>query len=96
MRNGQELKKKNRHQEFLIELMNYQRDFVEFHKQKYAILKKQANSIRGHLDWKDRQESVRREKNEKERIKALREHDMDAYIELINTTKNKRLIEILQ
>jgi len=36
MRNGQELKKKNKHNEFITELMNFHRDFYEFHKKKYV------------------------------------------------------------
>ncbi|SBS80561.1 DEAD/DEAH box helicase, putative [Plasmodium ovale curtisi] len=35
------------------------------------------------------------EKEEKERMRLLRENDMDAYIKLIKTTKNKRLQELL-
>ena len=36
MRNGQELKKRNKHSEFITELMNFHRDFYEFHKKKYV------------------------------------------------------------
>ena len=59
------------------------------------MLRKLANNVRGHLDWKDRQESSRKEKNEKERLRALKANDIDAYIDLINNTKNNRLLEIL-
>jgi ATP-dependent helicase STH1/SNF2 len=59
------------------------------------VLRKLANNVRGHLDWKDRQELSRKEKNEKERLKALKANDIDAYIDLINNTKNNRLLEIL-
>lgn len=33
-----------------------------------------------------------RDKQERDRIKALKDNDMDAYINLINTQKNSRLI----
>ena len=33
-----------------------------------------------------------RDKQERDRIKALKDNDMDAYINLINTQKNSRLM----
>jgi hypothetical protein len=69
---------------------------MEFHKSKYTISKKLANSARGHIDWIERREEVVKEKNEKKRLKALWKYDIDEYLKLINHTKNTRLIEILQ
>jgi len=37
-----------------------------------------------------------RDKQERDRIKALKDNDMDAYINLINTQKNSRLMQILE
>ena len=37
-----------------------------------------------------------RDKEERDRIKALKENDFDAYINLINTQKNSRLLQILE
>jgi ATP-dependent helicase STH1/SNF2 len=98
---GQENKKRSKHTEIVNEVMNEHRDFFEFHRKKYvrniqAALKKCAYSIKAHIDMRDRQELARREKYEKERLKALKANDIDAYIDLINTTKNNRLLEIIQ
>jgi SWI/SNF-related matrix-associated actin-dependent regulator of chromatin subfamily A member 2/4 len=37
-----------------------------------------------------------RDRQERDRIKALKDNDMDAYINLINTQKNSRLMQILE
>jgi len=37
-----------------------------------------------------------KDKQERERIKALKDNDMDAYINLISTQKNSRLMQILE
>ena len=95
MRNGQELKKRNQQAQFLTQLLNYHREFFEFHKKKHGLLRKQAYGSKNFLDYIERQEIAKKEKFEKERLRALKENDMDAYIELINTTKNDRLLQIL-
>ena len=37
-----------------------------------------------------------RDKEDKDRIKALKENNIDAYINLITTQKNSRLLQILE
>ena len=37
-----------------------------------------------------------KDKEERDRIKALKDNDFDAYINMINTQKNSRLLQILE
>lgn len=59
-------------------------------------MKKNAYLTKAHLEQKERKELNLRDKAERDRIKALKDNDMDAYINLINTQKNSRLMQILE
>lgn len=92
MRNGQEIRRGARRKEFLKEVLEHQKDFVEFHKKRAAKIKKNAYLTKAHLEQKERKVLNNKDKQERERIKALKDNDMDAYINLINTQKNSRLM----
>ena len=96
MRSGQELRKKTRHREFLNEILNHAKEFSEFHKKKVYQIRKKANTIKSSLDSKEKKEQMARDKEERDRIKALKDNDFDAYINMINTQKNSRLLQILE
>ena len=95
MRNGQELKKRNRAREQVAEILNFQRDFFDFHKKKYNQLRKSAVGSRGKYEMRDKAEQNQRDREEQERIKALRENDLTKYYELVDATKNTRIFEII-
>jgi len=69
---------------------------VEFHKKRAAKTKKNAYLTKAHLEQKERKVLNNKDKQERDRIKALKDNDMDAYINLINTQKNSRLMQILE
>ena len=96
MRNGQETRRGARRKEFLKEVLDHQKDFIEFHKKRAAKIKKNAYLTKTHLEQKERKVMNIRDKQERDRIKALKDNDMDAYINLINTQKNSRLMQILE
>jgi hypothetical protein len=96
MRSGQELRKKTRHREFLNEILNHAKDFTEFHKKKLNHIRKKAILIKTSLDSKEKKEQMAKDKEERDRIKALKDNDFDAYINMINTQKNSRLFQILE
>lgn len=48
-------------------------------------MKKNAYLTKTHLEQKTRKVMNIRDKQERDRIKALKDNDMDAYINLINT-----------
>ena len=85
MRSGQELRKKTRHKEFLNEILYHAKEFTEFHKKRQNQIKKKAFIIKSNIDSKEKKEQMARDKEERDRIKALKENDFDAYINLINT-----------
>ena len=64
MRNGQELKKRNRHREQIAEILNFHRDFFEFHKKKYTNLRNNATKAKNKYEMKDKHEQVLRDREE--------------------------------
>ncbi|CAG9314111.1 SMARCA4_1 [Blepharisma stoltei] len=96
MRNGQDTKRKNQQMIFLSEVLNHQQDFFDFHRRNHANLRKNIYGGKGYLDYLDRQEKAKRDKDEKERLKALKDNNMEIYVDLLAKTKNERLLKILQ
>lgn len=93
---GTNSKQKEVHRNLIKDLYVHSNIFFEFHRKKVVNLRKNVNGCKNFIEILDRQGNAKREKNEKERMKALKENDLDAYIELINTTKNSRLLQILK
>ena len=85
MRSGQEVRRGARRKEFLKEVLEHQKEFWEFHKKRATRVKRAAYLTKTHLEQKERKVNNFRDKQQRERIKALRENDMDAYLSLINT-----------
>ena len=56
MRSGQELRRGARRKEFLKEVLDHQKDFIEFHKKRANKFKKQAYLTKTHLEHKERKE----------------------------------------
>ena len=96
MRSGQELRKKTRHKEFLNEILYHANKFTEFHKKRQNFVKKKCFVVKASLESKEKKEQLARDKQERERIKLLKDNDIEGYINLINTQKNSRLLQILE
>ena len=96
MRNGQESRKKARHREFLNKILAHAKNFVEFHKKKQGKMKKYAYETRNKLNWIEKKEQQAKDKEEKERLKALKENKFEVYLDLIIKEKNSRLLHILE
>jgi hypothetical protein len=90
------LRKKTRHKEFLNEILYHAKEFTEFHKKKQNHIRKRALIIKTSLESKEKKEQMARDKEERDRIKLLKDNDFGAYIDMINTQKNSRLLQILE
>lgn len=96
MRNGQENQKKARHKEFLNKILAHAKNFSEFHKKKAKKLKRFAFETRNKLNQIEKKEQQAKDKEEKERLRALKENKFEEYLDLIKKEKNSRLLEILE
>jgi hypothetical protein len=55
-------------------------------------VKKKAVMVKSSFESKEKKEQMARDKEERDRIKVLKENNLDEYIELITTQKNSRLL----
>jgi len=95
-RNGQDLKKLNQHREFVSEFITEQINFTDFQRKRVQTLRRLAKDAKSYIDSKERRRLGELDREQKQRLQMLKTFDMDAYIEMINKTKNERLFEILQ
>lgn len=95
MRSGQDNRKKNRHKEFLNEVLQHAKDFHEFHKKRYAQIKRKHHIFKNHIENKERKVTKEKNVEDQKRKQLLRENNFDDWLKLINFEKNERLMEIL-
>ncbi len=96
MRSGQEMRRGARRKEFLREVLDRQKEFVEFHKKRVSKIKRTAYFAKNFLQQKEKTIENKKNREEKERLDVLRKNDIEAYINLINTERNSRLMQILE
>jgi len=68
---------------------------MDFHKKKKANIKKICVLIKDHWEKEEKKEQKNKDKEEADRIKALKVNDFDGYIKLLERAKIDRLEEIL-
>jgi hypothetical protein len=54
MRSGQETRKKNRHRDFINEIILHAKEFNEFHKKRQMQIKRKANIFKNHIENRER------------------------------------------
>lgn len=69
---------------------------MDFHKTRRGLERKKANETKHTLERKERKELKKEEKEEQNRLKLIKENNMDEYISLITEQKNSRLMNILE
>lgn len=95
MRSGQETRKRNRHREFINEIIQHAKDFNEFHKKRQIQTKKKATIFRNYIENKERKVIKEKTIEDQKRKQLLREYNFDDWLKMINFEKNERLMEIL-
>ena len=92
----QEKRKKAKHKSFMSRLFGFKKEFLDFHKKKSELLRRNALSSRIiYNNWIKRAQE-RFEAVEKERLNAIKSQKFDVYKDLLQKAKNKRIIEILE
>jgi len=95
MRTWQREKETGKHKKFIEDLLAHYKEFADFHKKKQLLLKKRVTSAKTYFDNQKKRAEEAENKNESERMKMLEAGEMDKYLEMINSAKNKRVLEIL-
>jgi hypothetical protein len=91
----QENRRKQQRNGFLNTLLQHAEEFKVFHRETRRTGHKLAKSVLQDFESKARRENKERERAQRERIKALRDNNLDEYMKLINDTKNERIQALL-
>lgn len=77
--------------EFLKALLNHREELFRFHRNRRQDLIRMSRFVKQQVDIADSRREKDEVKAEAQRIRALRENDMEAYTKLVQETKNDRL-----
>ena len=91
MKSDHERRKKHKHKEFMQHLRAHKEDFVEWHRKKGKDRKKIAMQAKNFIDTKRKAKEDVEDKATIARLKALKQHDMTKYFELVNEAKNNKI-----
>lgn len=99
--NMKELQKRQRaklrlHSQFVNAVLEHAKAFKEYHASKLNKQKKLARAVAQHRSTIERKRQQKKERLERDRLKALKENDEDKYIQLLEQTKNDRLSQLLK
>mmetsp|Transcript_14910 Transcript_14910/g.22432 ORF Transcript_14910/g.22432 Transcript_14910/m.22432 type:complete len:1326 (+) Transcript_14910:95-4072(+) len=83
------------HNAFMKAVLSYRDDFTRFHRAKRNESAKAARAVKQWLDTLEARKEKKDNKAESKRIQALKENNMEAYIQLVQETKNSRLKYLL-
>ena len=81
----------NKRMSFMRNIVKHAISFREYHNRKRELLRNIARSLRKRFIDDSKLEERIKERDEKQRMKALRENDMSAYTELVKKRKDDRL-----
>lgn len=68
---------------------------MEFHRKKLKTCRKRILNSKSYIDYINRKNIDLQERQERERVKALKNQDINVYIDLIKETKNQRILDLL-
>ena len=92
----QEAQRKTRRLHMMNSLMNHAQNFRGATAARAALHKRLLKDLDKYFRDKSREEERKKKKEQMERLRALRNNNEDEYLELLKTTKNKRLIQLLK
>ena len=92
----QERRKKMKQKVFINKLFAVNKEFIEFHKKKSKVLRKNAMNARGFLEALKKKDQQEIDVEERERLEAIKAQKFEVYKDLLKKAKNKRILEILE
>ena len=91
-----ERRKKKRHQDYLIQIINHQKEFIEFHRNVRNKLQRSNRALVAYYTNSEARMKREQERLEKERMRRLMAEDEEGYRKLIDKKKDKRLAHLLE
>lgn len=96
IRSEQQLRRRERRVQMMGLLFTHTQNFRSASHARSVLHKRLLKDLDKYFREKSREEERRRKKEQMERLRALRDNNEDEYLELLKTTKNKRLIQLLK
>ncbi|XP_047102247.1 ATP-dependent helicase brm isoform X2 [Schistocerca piceifrons] len=90
-----ERKRRQKHQEFLISVLQHGKDFKEYHRNNVAKIARLNKAVLNYHANAEREQKKEQERIEKERMRRLMAEDEEGYRKLIDQKKDKRLAFLL-
>jgi SNF2 family DNA or RNA helicase len=82
---------RQKRRDFVNAVLLHQRNFKDFYTERSLFMKKLTRQILKYHQNKEKREQIRREREEKELLQALKANDEEAYLRLLEKKKNERL-----
>ena len=95
LRCGYDMRKKAKQKQFINQVLEAQKAFMEMKKEKLIKLKKRVNMCKNSIESLEIKDKKERERKERERIQFLKQNNMEEYLKLLNDAKDTRLKEFM-
>ena len=95
LRNGYDIRKKAKQRQFLTEMYECHRNFMEMHKDKLTKTKKRVMMCKSSIESLEIKDRKEKDRKERERIQYLKQNNMEEYIKMLSEAKDSRLKEFM-
>ena len=95
LRCGYDMRKKAKQKQFINQVLEAQKAFMEMKKEKLNKLKKRVNMCKNSIESLEIKDKKERERKERERIQFLKQNNMEEYLKMLNDAKDTRLKEFM-
>lgn len=95
LRNGYDIRKKNKHRDFINEVIQVQKDFTDFFRTRKIQIKKRAGIAKAYTENKEKKGLQAKDKLDRDRLKFLKENELEKYVDLLKQAKNTRLLDFM-
>ena len=95
LRNGYDMRKKAKQRQFLNEMYECHKNFLENHKEKLNKMKKRVMMCKSSIESLEIKDKKERDKKERERIQYLKQNNMEEYKKMLSEAKDSRLKEFM-
>lgn len=95
LRNGYDIRKKNKHRDFINEVIQVQKDFTEYFRTRKIQIKKRAALAKAYTENKEKKGMQAKDRLDRDRLRFLRDNKIDEYVDLLKQAKNTRLLDFM-
>ena len=95
LRCGYDMRKKAKQKQFINQVLEAQKAFMEMKKEKLNKLKKRVNMCKNSIESLEIKDKKERDRKERERIQFLKQNNMEEYLKMLNDAKDTRLKEFM-